>query len=101
MLPEELAQTAARLRPIFERLAARRVTAEHAEDAEVNWSAASSAISAVIVMILELTPEQHAFSESIEQFAREVVAPRAAAIDESGEFPLDVMRAAPSAACSA
>ena len=45
-------------------------------------------------MILDLTPEQHAFKASIEQFAREVVAPRAAAIDESGEFPLDVMRAA-------
>jgi len=45
-------------------------------------------------MIFELTPEQEAFKESIEQFAREVVAPRAAAIDESGEFPADVMRAA-------
>ena len=38
--------------------------------------------------------EQLAFKQSVEQFAREVVAPRAAAIDESGEFPLDVMRAA-------
>src|SRR5438477_5350391 len=45
-------------------------------------------------MFLELTPEQETFKESIEQFAREVVAPRAAAIDESGEFPADVMRAA-------
>jgi len=45
-------------------------------------------------MILELTPEQEAFKQSVEQFAREVVAPRAAAIDESGEFPLDVIRAA-------
>ena len=45
-------------------------------------------------MILELTPEQQAFKQSVEAFAREVVAPRAAAIDESGEFPLDVMRAA-------
>src|SRR5207245_5297284 len=45
-------------------------------------------------MILELTAEQEAFKQSIEQFAREVVAPRAAAIDESGAFPLDVMRAA-------
>jgi butyryl-CoA dehydrogenase len=42
----------------------------------------------------ELTPEQQAFKQSIERFAREVVAPRAAAIDESGAFPLDVMRAA-------
>jgi len=45
-------------------------------------------------MILELTVEQQAFKESVEQFARAVVAPRAAAIDESGEFPADVMRAA-------
>jgi alkylation response protein AidB-like acyl-CoA dehydrogenase len=45
-------------------------------------------------MTLDLTPEQRAFKLSVEQFAREVVAPRAAAIDESGEFPLDVMRAA-------
>src|SRR5439155_528837 len=45
-------------------------------------------------MILELTPEQESFKQSIEQFAREVVAPRARAIDESGAFPLDVLRAA-------
>ena len=45
-------------------------------------------------MILELTPEQLAFQQAIEEFAREVVAPRAAAIDETGVFPLDVIRAA-------
>jgi butyryl-CoA dehydrogenase len=45
-------------------------------------------------MVLELTPEQQAFKASIEQFARDVVAPRAAAIDETGAYPLDVMRAA-------
>ena len=45
-------------------------------------------------MILDLTPEQRAFRSSVETFAREVVAPRAAAIDESGEFPTDVIRAA-------
>ena len=45
-------------------------------------------------MNLELTPSQIAFKQSVEQFARDVVAPRAAAIDETGEFPLDVMRAA-------
>src|SRR5438445_1914427 len=45
-------------------------------------------------MTFELTAEQEAFKQSIEQFAREVVAPRAAAIDESGAFPADVMRAA-------
>ncbi len=45
-------------------------------------------------MILELTAEQEAFRQSVEQFAREVVAPRAASIDETGAFPGDVMRAA-------
>lgn len=45
-------------------------------------------------MILELTAEQRAFKESIEQFAREIVAPRAASIDERGEYPLDVIQAA-------
>jgi alkylation response protein AidB-like acyl-CoA dehydrogenase len=45
-------------------------------------------------MILDLTPAQLSFRSSVEAFAREVVAPRAAAIDESGEFPLDVIRAA-------
>jgi len=45
-------------------------------------------------MILDLTPEQRAFRSSVEAFAREVVAPRAAAIDESGDFPTDVIRAA-------
>jgi alkylation response protein AidB-like acyl-CoA dehydrogenase len=45
-------------------------------------------------MVLELSAEHLAFKKSIEQFAREVVAPRAAAIDESGQFPLDVIRAA-------
>jgi len=45
-------------------------------------------------MLFDLTNEQASFKQSIEQFAREVVAPRAAAIDESGEFPADVMRAA-------
>src|SRR6202035_2704956 len=45
-------------------------------------------------MHLELTPEQLAFRLSVDEFAREVVAPRATAIDETGQFPLDVMRAA-------
>lgn len=45
-------------------------------------------------MILELTDAQQAFLADVTAFAREVVEPRAAAIDESGEFPLDVMRAA-------
>ena len=50
----------------------------------------------LLLMILELTPEQRAFKQSVEAFAREVVAPRAAVIDESGEFPVDVLRAAAS-----
>jgi butyryl-CoA dehydrogenase len=45
-------------------------------------------------MILELTAEQQAFRQQIEQFAREIVAQRAAGIDKSGEFPADVMHAA-------
>jgi alkylation response protein AidB-like acyl-CoA dehydrogenase len=45
-------------------------------------------------MMLELTPEQRAFKQSIETFARDVVAPRASAIDESGAFPIDVFSAA-------
>src|SRR5678816_56759 len=45
-------------------------------------------------MNFDLTSEQQAFKAQIEQFAREIVAPRAAAIDKSGEFPTDVMHAA-------
>jgi len=45
-------------------------------------------------MILELTAEQKAFQQQIQQFAREIVAQRAAGIDKSGEFPADVMHAA-------
>jgi alkylation response protein AidB-like acyl-CoA dehydrogenase len=43
---------------------------------------------------LDLTSTQRSFLESVSAFASEVVAPRAAAIDESGAFPHDVMRAA-------
>jgi alkylation response protein AidB-like acyl-CoA dehydrogenase len=45
-------------------------------------------------VFLELTDSQQAFVTSVSAFADAVVAPRASAIDESGEFPLDVMRAA-------
>ena len=45
-------------------------------------------------MILELTDVQKAFQTSIQQFAREIVAQRAAGIDKSGEYPSDVMHAA-------
>ena len=47
-------------------------------------------------MVLDLTPAQQSFRSSVEAFAREVVAPRAAAIDESGQFPADVIAAAAS-----
>src|SRR5215470_8387655 len=45
-------------------------------------------------MDFDFTPEQVAFKDSIERFAADVIAPRAAAIDESGAFPADVMKAA-------
>jgi butyryl-CoA dehydrogenase len=45
-------------------------------------------------MILELTADQEAFKHQAERFAREIVAQRAAGIDKSGEFPVDVMHAA-------
>jgi alkylation response protein AidB-like acyl-CoA dehydrogenase len=45
-------------------------------------------------MILDLTPEQRAFRESVDAFARETVAPYAAAVDESGEFPEHLFHAA-------
>lgn len=45
-------------------------------------------------MNFELTRDQQAFREQIEQFARDVVAPRAASIDKTGEYPADVMHAA-------
>jgi butyryl-CoA dehydrogenase len=45
-------------------------------------------------MIFEFTPDQEAFKQQIEAFARDVVALRAAGIDKSGEFPTDVMHAA-------
>jgi alkylation response protein AidB-like acyl-CoA dehydrogenase len=45
-------------------------------------------------MFLDLTPEQAAFRDDVARFARDVVAPRAAAIDSTGEFPSDVIRAA-------
>jgi len=45
-------------------------------------------------MVLELIDRQYAFLATVIEFANTVVAPRAAAIDESGAFPQDVMRAA-------
>ena len=43
-------------------------------------------------MILELTDAQRAYQERIAQFAAERVAPRAAAIDDTGAFPRDLVR---------
>jgi alkylation response protein AidB-like acyl-CoA dehydrogenase len=45
-------------------------------------------------MILDLNREQDAFRRTAMRFARDVVAPRAAAIDETGEYPFDVLQAA-------
>jgi len=45
-------------------------------------------------MILELTEPQRAFRDRIDRFASEIVAPRAALIDKTGEYPSDVMHAA-------
>jgi alkylation response protein AidB-like acyl-CoA dehydrogenase len=45
-------------------------------------------------MQLALSADHVALRRSIEGFAADVVGPRAAAIDETGEYPLDVMRAA-------
>jgi butyryl-CoA dehydrogenase len=45
-------------------------------------------------MQIELSPEQRAFQASIERFATEIVGPRAALIDKTGEYPADVMHAA-------
>jgi butyryl-CoA dehydrogenase len=45
-------------------------------------------------MILDLNREQDAFRKTAMRFARDVVAPRAAAIDETGEYPFDVVQAA-------
>lgn len=45
-------------------------------------------------MNLELTPDQQVIRDAAREFAREVVAPRAAEIDRSGEFPRDIVRKA-------
>ena len=40
-----------------------------------------------------LDDEHAALRSSVEEFARDVVAPRAAALDEAGEFPYDIVAA--------
>src|SRR5262245_14506724 len=47
-------------------------------------------------MQLVLSGQQKAFQSAIDEFAREFVAPEAALIDETGEFPFDLLRAAAS-----
>src|SRR4051795_8202344 len=44
------------------------------------------------VLDFRLDDEQEALRKTVEQFAREVVAPQAARFDESGEFPYDIVR---------
>ena len=41
--------------------------------------------------MFSLNEEQKMFQESIRQFAKDVVEPRAAEIDEKGEFPWDMV----------
>src|SRR5262245_58101069 len=45
-------------------------------------------------MVFELTPEQKAYQSTIQDFAQRFVAPEAAHIDQTGEFPFDLIRAA-------
>ena len=45
-------------------------------------------------MILELTDDQKAWQQEVKKFAASRVAPRAAAIDTTGEFPLDLVKEA-------
>ncbi len=45
-------------------------------------------------MDFDLTPAQEAFRQSVAEFAREVVAPRVAELDQTGKFPLDLVEAA-------
>ena len=71
----------------------RRVEPRRTRDRREKMSARPRAPGSY-TMILELTAEQKAFQQQIEQFAREIVAQRAAGIDKSGEFPADVMHAA-------
>jgi len=44
------------------------------------------------VVDIRLSDEQETFRKTVEQFARTVVAPRAEEMDESGEFPYDIVR---------
>ncbi|HEY4230354.1 MAG TPA: acyl-CoA dehydrogenase family protein, partial [Thermoanaerobaculia bacterium] len=45
-------------------------------------------------MNLELSEEQRLLQQAVRDFAEEVVRPRAAVIDQSGEFPKDLFRRA-------
>jgi alkylation response protein AidB-like acyl-CoA dehydrogenase len=45
-------------------------------------------------VILDLSSEQRAFRDSVDAFAHDTVAPFAASVDESGEFPSHLFRAA-------
>jgi alkylation response protein AidB-like acyl-CoA dehydrogenase len=45
------------------------------------------------VIDIRLDDEQETFRKTVEQFARTVVAPRAEQMDETGEFPYDIVRA--------
>jgi alkylation response protein AidB-like acyl-CoA dehydrogenase len=45
-------------------------------------------------MTFDVSPEQRAFADRVGRFAAEIVRPRAALIDKTGEYPSDVMHAA-------
>ena len=48
-------------------------------------------------MDFRLSPEHEALRSSVEQFARDVVAPQIGALYEHGAFPYDIVRRAPRA----
>ena len=42
-------------------------------------------------MDFSLTVEQEAFRQTVRDFAEKVIGPRAEELDESGEFPVDIV----------
>ena len=84
VLPEELPETADRLRPIFERLAAAGRTPTSVRlsrdcDQSLNWRS--------VACISSSPPSRTPFSSRSQRSPSTVVAPRAAAIDETARVP--------------
>ena len=87
VLPEDLATTAKRLQPIFERLADRIDCASDRLERRTIDRSAVSALASMRLMILELTPNSRpSSSQSSSSRARSSRRARPR-IDESGEFP--------------